>query len=153
MSKNVKIILIVVGILAFFSVACVGGLAIFGYYFVDNEGVDKSTKEGKEFGRTTDNLGCQTKVVPIIKSLDEKNYNEMLKLEYFFESCLETSRPTPNFCDVLRSISLGCCPSSTTRAVSWPALIRKNALKPSIACLTNQSMPSTGRSSGATGCD
>ena len=103
MSKSVKIILIVVGILAFLGAACVGGLAFLGYYFVDHEGVIKSTKEGEEFGKTTDNLGCQTKVLSIIKPLREIDLNGILKAEYFFEGCLETSRPTPNFCDGLPS--------------------------------------------------
>ena len=103
MSKSVKIILIIVGILTFLIVACIGGFAFLGYYFVDHEGVIKSTKEGEEFGKTTDNPGCQTKVLSIIKPLRDTDINEILKAEYFFDSCLETSRPTPNFCDGLPS--------------------------------------------------
>ena len=103
MPKGVKIFLIIVGILAFLGAACVGGLAFLGYYFVDHEGVIKSTKEGEEFGKTTDNLGCQTKVLSFIKPLRDTDINEILKAEYFFDSCLEKSRPTPNFCDGLPS--------------------------------------------------
>ena len=99
MSKNMKIVLIVAGILAFISAACIGSLFFAGYFLVDNEGVDKSIKDGKEFGQTTDNLGCQTKIVSMIKPLGNTDINEMLKVQYFFDSCLETSRPTPNFCD------------------------------------------------------
>jgi hypothetical protein len=103
MSKGVKIVLIVGGILAFLSIACVGGFAFLGYYFVDHEGVIKSDKEGTEFGKTTDNSGCQTKVLSMIKTVRDTELNEILKAEYFFDSCLQTSRPTPNFCDGLPS--------------------------------------------------
>ena len=98
MSKNVKIVLIVAGILTFISLACVGGIFITGYFFVDSEGVDKSSKEGTEFGKTTDNLGCQTKIVPMIKATPVTDLNGVLRVQYFFSSCLEASRPTPNFC-------------------------------------------------------
>lgn len=103
MSKNVKIILIIVGILAFLGVACVGGFAFLGYYFVDHEGIINSAKEGEEFGKTTDHQGCQTKVLSIIKPLPDTDINEVVKATYFFDSCLETSRPSPNFCDGLPS--------------------------------------------------
>ncbi len=99
MSRSVKTILIIAGILAFLAAVCGGGFAFVGYYFVDHEGVIKSSNEGREFGRTTDNLGCQTKVVPMIKQLKDTDINEGLKVQYYFDSCLETSRPTPNFCD------------------------------------------------------
>ena len=98
MSKNVKIILIVAGILVFISIACVGGAALIGYFFVDNEGVDKATKDGAEFGKTTDNTGCQTKIVPMIKEVPVTDLNGVLRLQYFFTACLEASRPTANFC-------------------------------------------------------
>jgi hypothetical protein len=88
MSKGVKIVLIVAGILAFLSIACIGGFAFLGYYFVDHEGVEKSDKEGAEFGKTTDNSGCQTKVLSMIKTVRDTDINEILKAEYFFDSCL-----------------------------------------------------------------
>ncbi len=99
MSKNVKIVLIVVGILAFISIVCVGGIFLTDYFFIDKEGVKKNSKEGAEFGRTTDNLGCQTKIVPMIKSTPVTDLNGVLRVQYFFSSCLEASRPSPGFCD------------------------------------------------------
>ncbi len=99
MSKTVKTLLIVGGILVFLAVVCIGSVAFLGYYFVDQEGVEKSSQEGTEFGKTTDNLGCQTKVVSIVKQVRDIELNETLKARYFFGSCLKTSRPTPNFCD------------------------------------------------------
>lgn len=99
MSKNAKIVLIIAGILAVISILCVGGVFFIGYFVVDNKGVEKSMNDGTEFGKTTDNLGCQTKVVSMIRSLDGININETLKMQYYFTACLEASRPTPNFCD------------------------------------------------------
>lgn len=99
MSKNAKIVLIVAGILTFISLVCVGGVFITGYFFVDNEGVDRAVKEGAEFGKTTDNAGCQAKIVPMIKSTPVTDLNGVLKVQYYFNACLEASRPTPNFCD------------------------------------------------------
>jgi hypothetical protein len=99
MSQPVKIILIVVGILAFIGIVCVGGLSLVGYFFVDHEGVTKSSNEGTEFGKTTDNAGCQTRVVEMIKPLRDTDINGGLAVSYFFSSCLTASRPTPKFCD------------------------------------------------------
>jgi hypothetical protein len=101
MSKGVKIILIIVGILAFLSIACVGGFTIFAYYFVDHEGITRNMDEGEAYGKTTDYEGCQTKTLEMIKPLKGTEINELVKAEYFFKGCLETSRPTANFCDSL----------------------------------------------------
>ena len=57
--------------------------------------------EGETYGKTTDNTGCQTKVLEMIKPLDGTEINELVKAEYFFKGCLEKSRPTANFCDGL----------------------------------------------------
>ena len=99
MSKNVKILLIVAGILVGLSVICVGGFVIFAYMTVDPAAIEKVMNEGKEFGKTTDNLGCQTKAVSMIKTLSDTDIRGTVNTQYFFDSCLETSRSTPNFCD------------------------------------------------------
>lgn len=99
MSKNVKILLIVGGILIGLSAVCVGSVFLVGNYFVDKEGITKNSQEGTEFGKTTDNLGCQTKIASMIKSVPVTDLNGVVKLQYFFSSCLVASKPTPNFCD------------------------------------------------------
>lgn len=101
MSNGVKIILIVVGILGFLAIACVGGFTYISYKFIDHEGITRNMDEGEVFGKTTDNLGCQTKVLEMIKPLKGTEINELMKAEYFFKGCLNTSRPTTNFCDGL----------------------------------------------------
>lgn len=99
MSKNVKIILIVIGIFVFLAAACAGGIGLMGYYFVDSAGIDQSRNEGAEFGKTTDNLGCQNKVLSMAQTMRLTDINDILKTQFFFDGCLRASRPTPNFCD------------------------------------------------------
>jgi len=103
MSQGVKIILIVVEILGAVGLACVGVFASFGYFFVDHEGIVKSGDEGQEFGKTTDNLGCQTRALELAKPLRDTEITGVVKIQYFFSGCLETSRRTPAFCDGLPS--------------------------------------------------
>lgn len=98
MSKNAKIILIIVGIFAFISLLCVGGFGVLIYSLMDTAGFERSEAEGAEFGKTTDNLGCQTKVISSIKTLSPIDITGGMKTQYFFEKCLESSRPSPNFC-------------------------------------------------------
>lgn len=98
MSKNAKTILIILGILAFLSITCVVGLGFLGYFFVDHAGVEKSEAEGSEFGKTTDNFGCQTKAISLAKPLNALDITQSLKTRYFFDKCLETSRPNTDFC-------------------------------------------------------
>lgn len=106
MSKNVKIILIVVGIFVFLAAACVGGVGLTSYFFVDRAGIEQSRNEGAEFGKTTDNLGCQTKALSMAEKIRLVDMNEILKTQFFFDGCLKASRPTPNFCDGVPSDSV-----------------------------------------------
>lgn len=101
MSQSVKVILIVVGILAFLALGCIGVFSLVGYFFVDHEGAVKSSNEGTEFGKTTDNSGCQTKTLEMVRPLGDTDINGVLRVSSFFDSCLAASRPTPKFCDGL----------------------------------------------------
>ncbi|HEY8560322.1 MAG TPA: hypothetical protein VIL74_08085 [Pyrinomonadaceae bacterium] len=103
MSKGVKTILIVVGILAALAILCGGGFALFAYFFVDKEGMDNARTEGAEFGRMTDNVGCQAKSLEKAKSIDWTDIDATVKVQYFNEGCLFASRPTENFCDGMPS--------------------------------------------------
>jgi hypothetical protein len=103
MSKGVKTILIVVGILAALGLVCGGGLGIFAYFFVDKEGFENARKDGAEFGKTTDNIGCQTKALEMAKPLTMSDITEQVKVQYFNDGCLPASRPTEGFCDGLPS--------------------------------------------------
>lgn len=101
MSKNVKILLIIGGILAGLAIFCVGSIFILRSF--KSERAIKILNEGKEFGKTTDNFGCQTNVLSMIKPLRETDIEEIVDAQYFFGSCLETSTYVPSFCEGLPS--------------------------------------------------
>src|SRR5262252_4948551 len=77
-------------------IACVVGgifaLGLSGY-------ADDTEKSGKEFGKHTDQLGCETEALRRLraanKALDpfKKSANEL-----FLYGCFQTSRATPDFC-------------------------------------------------------
>ena len=69
-----------------------------GYYFVDYEGISRKLDEGREFGRTTDSFGCQTKIISMVRTIRPMEVTETSKTSYFFDGCLETSRYNPEFC-------------------------------------------------------
>lgn len=99
MSKNVKILLVIFGILAVLAAFCVGGLYILGTYAVDNVAIDNARNEGLEFGRTTDNTGCDKMVGTKLKDVKLLDLSKSLAVQYFFDGCLETSKKTPGYCD------------------------------------------------------
>ena len=101
MSKGVKTILIIVGIFAALAIVCGGGFAIFAYFFVDKEGMDNAEKAGAEYGKTTDNIGCETKAVELARPVAFSDIQGLVQIQYFNKGCLPASRPTPNFCDGL----------------------------------------------------
>ena len=53
--------------------------------------------EGKEAGRTTDNQGCVEKSVERYKA--ERGFYSAIGTSIFMQTCLQSSRPTPGFCD------------------------------------------------------
>ncbi len=99
MSKNAKTILIILGIFAFLAVICVGVFGFFIYRIADNANIGESETKGAEFGRTTDNFGCQTNAVSSVKSMSALDITGSIQASAFFSSCLKTSRKTANFCE------------------------------------------------------
>lgn len=99
MSKSVKILLIVFGILALLAIGCVGALYLVGTYAIDDTAIKRAREEGLEFGRTTDNAGCDAKLVPMLKDVKLTDLTRSMQAQYFFDGCLETSRKTPGYCD------------------------------------------------------
>lgn len=53
--------------------------------------------QGRDFGNTTDNQGCIDESVARYKK--EPGILSALATQSFMQGCLETSRPTPGFCD------------------------------------------------------
>jgi len=99
MSKNVKILLLVVGILVLLALGCFGALYLVGSYAVDNAAITKAREDGLEFGKTTDNLGCEAKLIPMLKDVKVTELTKSMQAQYFFDGCLETSKSTPGYCD------------------------------------------------------
>lgn len=54
-------------------------------------------EEGRDAGRTTDNQGCVDQSVSRYKA--QPGFTGGIATSLFMQSCLETSSPTPGFCD------------------------------------------------------
>ena len=52
--------------------------------------------EGRDFGRNSDNQGCVDESISRYKK--EPGFGSALSNSIFMQSCLDSSRPTPNFC-------------------------------------------------------
>lgn len=83
-----------------------GGLVLILGYFALNyvesrlgESTGPFEIEGREFGKKTDQQGCITEGMRRSKSIGLLDFSRAMELPAFRDSCLETSRPTPNFCD------------------------------------------------------
>ena len=94
-----KVLLIVGGLL----VVLVVGATVAGVYFGKKylpglvETVKQTGDEGKEYGRRTDNEGCVNEAAA--RHSRAEGFGDMVKNGIFLRACLESSRPTPGFCD------------------------------------------------------
>jgi hypothetical protein len=59
--------------------------------------VKEVATEGRQFGRSTDSKGCVDETVSRYKK--EPGFTTAISNSIFTRACLETSRPTPGFCD------------------------------------------------------
>jgi hypothetical protein len=94
-----KVLLVVGGLVVLLIVATVVG----GYFVVRRYGPGlveagkQTVSEGAEYGRHTDNEGCRTEAVA--RQARAEGVTDAIKHGFFVRACLETSRPTPGFCD------------------------------------------------------
>ncbi|MGB8508792.1 MAG: hypothetical protein WCD76_10325 [Pyrinomonadaceae bacterium] len=94
-----KVILIAVLVL----VLCAAGVVGFGVYMWRQHGpqlIESSKRtmdEGGEYGGTTDNQGCVNEAVA--RHRKSEGFGDLIKTNLFLSACLDTSRPTPAFCD------------------------------------------------------
>jgi hypothetical protein len=94
-----KILLVVGGLLLFLTVVAV----VAGYVVVSRYGPglmeagQKTFNEGAEYGQRTDNEGCLNEAAA--RQARVEGFSDMIKNGIFMEVCLESSRPTPGFCD------------------------------------------------------
>src|SRR5215216_6239350 len=79
------------------------GAGVAGFFVVRRYGpglveAGKQTfNEGVEYGRGTDNEGCLNEAVT--RQARAEGLTDMIKNSVFMRSCLESSSPTPGFCD------------------------------------------------------
>lgn len=108
---KVILIILVVGVLLF------AGVAGTGYYLWKKHGpglvanVEQGTKDGRDFGAQTDNQGCVDEGVS--RHRGAAGFTDLMKSGIFLRSCLEASRPTPNFCDAVPG------PLEFTKTIQW----------------------------------
>jgi hypothetical protein len=57
----------------------------------------QSMNEAEEYGRRTDNEGCLNEAVA--RHSRSEGLGDLIKNTVFLRACLESSRPTPGFCD------------------------------------------------------
>ena len=93
-----KVLLIVVVVLVVLVLGAIGA----GVYYVSRNkdawlarGKAVAT-EGRDFGRNSDNQGCVDESISRYKK--EPGFGSAISNSIFMQSCLDSSRPTPNFC-------------------------------------------------------
>ena len=94
--KALLIVIVVVFVLA------VGVVAIAGFLIYRNkDAIVARTKEiaseAKEFGEKTDNQGCVDEAISRYKA--EPGIGKAISTSIFVRLCLDSSKPTPGFCD------------------------------------------------------
>ncbi|HEV7889715.1 MAG TPA: hypothetical protein VGP08_03705 [Pyrinomonadaceae bacterium] len=96
-----KAVLIIGGLLLVLLLAAVGTLVYLGVKHGPAliEAGKHSLEEGHAYGRTTDEQGCVDEAVARHKRAE--GLSGIISTSFFMNSCLEVSRPTPNFCDAV----------------------------------------------------
>jgi hypothetical protein len=94
-----KVVLIVGGLLVVMVIALiVGGVYIARRYGPELvEATKQTVGEAQEYGRRTDNEGCLNEA--LARQARAEGFGDMIKNNMFLRACLESSRPTPGFCD------------------------------------------------------
>lgn len=93
-------VLLTIGVLL---VVLLVGALVAGYFLVSRYGPglleagQKTYNEGVESGQRTDNEGCLNEAVA--RHARVEGFTDMVRNGIFMETCLESSRPTPGFCD------------------------------------------------------
>ena len=94
-----KVLLIIGGlIVVLIIVTVVAGVIVVRRYGPQLVEMGKQTvEEGAQYGRRTDNEGCLNEAVA--RHGRAEGFGDMVKNGIFLRACLESSRPTPGFCD------------------------------------------------------
>jgi len=94
-----KVLLVLGGlVLVLVVLAVVAGFFVVRRYGPGLVEAGKQTfNEGTEYGQRTDNEGCLNEAAA--RQARVEGFGDMIKNGIFMEVCLESSRPTPGFCD------------------------------------------------------
>jgi len=93
-------VLIVLGVCVFVGVLAVVGAGVYWWTHHSRELIqagENAMKQGSAFGKNTDNQGCLDEALSRYKQ--NKGLGGGISTGLFLTSCLNDSRPTPNFCD------------------------------------------------------
>jgi hypothetical protein len=60
--------------------------------------IDSGRAEGREFGKTTDQKGCMDEGLRRAIGIKKTETGPLVNLRAFVSGCLESSRPSPEFC-------------------------------------------------------
>ena len=93
-----KALLIVAVVIVVLVLGCIGAAV---YYVSRNKDAwiakgKAVASEGRDFGRGSDNQGCVDESISRYKK--EPGFGSAISNSIFMQSCLDSSRPTPNFC-------------------------------------------------------
>lgn len=96
-----KVVLIVGGLLLVLALAAVGTIVYVAQKYGPGlvEAGKHALDEGQAYGRTSDEQGCVDEAVARHKRAE--GFTGILHTNLFMRSCLDASRPTPNFCDAV----------------------------------------------------
>lgn len=101
MATWLKVVLIIGGlVVVLILVTVVAGVYMVKRYGPEMVEAGKQTiAEAEEYGRGTDNEGCLNEAVARHNRSD--GFADQIKTNLFLRFCLESSRPTPGFCDTV----------------------------------------------------
>ncbi|MDF1564886.1 MAG: hypothetical protein P1V51_17720 [Deltaproteobacteria bacterium] len=105
MSKTVKIVLIVLGVLLLLSTTCVGG----GLWWLSTKAEsmkaqgDEMRREAEAFAETTDAAGCLDEATR--RNLGDGNILDEVRTHVFLAACLRGARPTEGLCEGVPSMN------------------------------------------------
>ncbi|MEQ1645332.1 MAG: hypothetical protein ABL959_17920 [Pyrinomonadaceae bacterium] len=100
MSKNIKILIGVLGLLIFLAAVCVIGGYLGMNYLERNlqEAVKADVEEGKTYGKTIDQQACMTEGLRRSKSMTFIELSKLSSLGAFVEACIGVAKPVKDFC-------------------------------------------------------
>jgi hypothetical protein len=102
MSKNTKIILIILGVVGALTILCCGGFMALGYFSAQDS--MKAVEEGQQFGHSATQQDCQEATWKRADACGPTDIGCPIATENFFKGCLMNATETPGFCEGLPEV-------------------------------------------------